>query len=285
MTFAVALKVNDGLVLAADSAATLHDADGNVAYVWDNANKIVNLLKGAPIGFVSWGAGGIGSAGLETLLKDLRRRFAGLDPDHADWKIDRLNYSVLDVAERVRTFLYDELYSAAYPPGTSQNPMGSIVAGYSSGHMMAEQYEISIQEDGTCPPPKEVCPQEQTPNVVWGGQSEAIQRLLFGFDPDMARVLRDKFGVPPDQVDGAIQVMLSELYRPIVAAPMPIKDAIDLAEFLVDLTIRYSHFSPYAATVGGPMEVAAITKHEGFKWIRRKYYYRRELNPEEASDA
>ena len=28
-----------------------------------------------------------------------------------------------------------------------------------------------------------------------------------------------------------------------------------------------------AATVGGATEIAAITKHEGYKWVSRKFYY------------
>ena len=60
---------------------------------------------------------------------------------------------------------------------------------------------------------------------------------------------------------------------------MPIQDAIDLAEFLVDLTIKYVRFSAGAQTVGGPIEIAAITKHEKFKWIHRKHYYDADLNP------
>ena len=62
---------------------------------------------------------------------------------------------------------------------------------------------------------------------------------------------------------------------------MPIQDALDLAEFLVDLTIKVSRFIPGPAVVGGPIEVAGITKHEGFKWIKRKYYYEERLNPRE----
>ena len=60
--------------------------------------------------------------------------------------------------------------------------------------------------------------------------------------------------------------------------PMPIQDAIDLAEFLVDLTTRYVRFKPGLPTVGGPIEIAAITKHEGFKWIQRKHYFSTKLN-------
>lgn len=35
---------------------------------------------------------------------------------------------------------------------------------------------------------------------------------------------------------------------------------------------------PGANTVGGPIELAAITKHEGFKWVTRKHYFDEQLN-------
>lgn len=60
---------------------------------------------------------------------------------------------------------------------------------------------------------------------------------------------------------------------PMIVAPMPIQDAIDLAKFLVYMTIQTMKFGPVAPTVGGPIEVAAITKHEHFKWVLRKHYY------------
>lgn len=79
MTIAISIKVNDGLVLAADSAATIPvlDANGNmmgVSAVYNNANKVFNLHKGRPIGAVTWGLGGIGVASIGTLMKDLRAR-------------------------------------------------------------------------------------------------------------------------------------------------------------------------------------------------------------------
>ncbi|MET4636585.1 hypothetical protein [Kaistia defluvii] len=60
---------------------------------------------------------------------------------------------------------------------------------------------------------------------------------------------------------------------------MPIKDAVDLAEFFVDTTAGYTRFKRGAGIVGGPTESAAITKHEGFKWVRRKHYFDEALNP------
>ena len=79
-----------------------------------------------------------------------------------------------------------------------------------------------------------------------------------------------------------LRLAIYELDQQVVPAPIVIDEAIDLTEFLVDLTIKHSRFAPGAPTVGGPIEIAAISKHEGFRWIQRKYYYSRDLNPEEA---
>jgi hypothetical protein len=77
-----------------------------------------------------------------------------------------------------------------------------------------------------------------------------------------------------------IGFLATNLQAPLVFPPMPIQDTIDLAEWLVQTAIMYSRFSPGAPVVGGPIESAAITKHEGFKWIHRKHYYQREFNQE-----
>ena len=34
-----------------------------------------------------------------------------------------------------------------------------------------------------------------------------------------------------------------------------------------------------AETVGGPIDVAVISKGDGFVWIKRKHYFKPELNP------
>ena len=68
----------------------------------------------------------------------------------------------------------------------------------------------------------------------------------------------------------------------LIEAPMPIQDAIDFAEFLVQTTATFTRFKRGAATVGGPTESAAITKHEGFKWVRRKHYFQEAFNRRES---
>lgn len=287
VTIAISIKVNDGLVLAADSAATIPvlDAAGNmmgVSAVYNNANKVFNLQKGQPIGAVTWGLGGIGVASIATLMKDLRARFSGKDNEHPDWKIDPDNYAMEEVAQRFFQFIYEETYLPAFrdqpPPNTA---MGFFVSGYSSNEGMAEEFLIEIRSDGSAPGPVRMQPKEEAGGIAWNGETDAIHRLVFGFGAALPTVLEQNLGIPAEQAPQVVEILKQQMQVQLLPPAMPIQDAIDLAEFLADFTARFSRFTPGAATVGGPIELAAITKHEGFKWVRRKYYYSRQFNPEE----
>lgn len=59
---------------------------------------------------------------------------------------------------------------------------------------------------------------------------------------------------------------------------MPLQDVIYLADFLAETVINFAKYRPGAQTVGGPIEIAVISKHEGFKWVKRKHYFNMELN-------
>lgn len=62
-------------------------------------------------------------------------------------------------------------------------------------------------------------------------------------------------------------------------ALMPKQDLIELAEALVSITAIERKASDDAGTVGGPIDVALITRAEGFVWIKRKHHFNAELNP------
>jgi hypothetical protein len=50
------------------------------------------------------------------------------------------------------------------------------------------------------------------------------------------------------------------------------QDAIDYAIFLIRTTIEYQRFATMVPVVGGDIDVAIITHHGGFKWIQHKEY-------------
>ena len=66
----------------------------------------------------------------------------------------------------------------------------------------------------------------------------------------------------------------------LVIPAMPIQDAIDVARFAVETATKFARYGLRPETVGGPTEIAVITKHEGFKWVARTHYYPAELNRE-----
>lgn len=56
------------------------------------------------------------------------------------------------------------------------------------------------------------------------------------------------------------------------------EELAEMAESLISLTSLKRKFSFAAESVGGPVDVAVITKGEGFIWLKRKQYFKPELN-------
>jgi hypothetical protein len=291
LTIAISIKTNDGVVLASDSASTVIGAgqDGKlgVVNVYNNANKIFNLCKGLPIGAITWGAGSIGQASVSTIVKDFRRALSSKDSKHQAWKLvpvpqnESPKYTVEQVAGWLKEFVFDELYSNAFPESAPLRPdLGFIVAGYSSSDAaLAEEFQVEMRA-GKCIGPVPLRAKHEI-GLTAGGETEALNRLMTGVAGGLSQVLQNLFKVPEAQTEKALAVIRQQLTVPLVIPAMPLQDAIDLGEFLVDLTIKFSRFKPGAPTVGGPIDIASISKHEGFRWIRRKYYFDRLLNPDE----
>lgn len=53
----------------------------------------------------------------------------------------------------------------------------------------------------------------------------------------------------------------------------------EIAETLIELTSFKRKISMDTDSVGGPIDIAIISKYEGFIWIKRKHYFDKELNP------
>ena len=59
---------------------------------------------------------------------------------------------------------------------------------------------------------------------------------------------------------------------------LTISELAQVASTLVDLSSFEQQMSLDSETVGGPVDVAVISKGDGFVWIDRKHYFRKELN-------
>jgi hypothetical protein len=260
-------------VMASDSATTQQlptvDGDLRTSSIWNSANKIVNLRKTWPIGAMTFGRATLDGRSIATHCKELRAALSGDEDTEAAVTYDA--YTVEEIARRLQEHfqaLYDE------EPG---GLLGFLVGGFSAAERSPEMWQVLIAADGhevsQLMPPGEA-------GIFHQGVTDAISRLVDGAGQDLGAALI-RLGVPAEQSEPAAEEVRSLLSVPWAWSGMPLGETIDLARFLVDTTINFVRFTPGDATVGGPIEIAALTKHEGFKWIQRKHFYRPELNPRE----
>ncbi|WP_175577791.1 hypothetical protein [Mongoliimonas terrestris] len=259
MTVIVTVKINDGIVLASDSASTF-----GIGQIYANAEKIVNVIKGMPIGALVTGSGNIGSESINTIIKDFRR----------DLTLGMINF---DVSSYTIASLTELLANYIAPKLTSESLLVRM-CGYSAGRPHSEVHDLKIHEGRVIG--IEQLRGESDWGLSWAGEYEPLNRLILGLPGTLDDTLKSK-------VDNAQEreALHSEICRDAFtyfALPaMPIQDAIDLARYLVQVTIGYIQFNvrQHPKTVGGPIEIATITKHEGFKWVQRKHFFKEEANP------
>ena len=283
MTICISVKVHDCLVFAADSASSIFmtDPNGNqiIIKVFQHGNKVFNLYKGLPVVGMTCGMGNIGEASISTLAKDLR---CLAKEKKGKYFIDRRNYTVEQFAKAAFEFFFNEKYGKLPVKPQGNHTFEFWVGGYSTDAESSEVWKVHIS-NGACTGPVKVRDRAEL-GINAAGQPEAYNRLVAGYGSQMGAALK-AIGVADADVPKALDEIQKRTQANLAYASMPVQDAIRLADFLVDTTKGFVSFVPGADTVGGDTDVAVVTKHEGFKWVRRKHYYRPELNPLETDHA
>ncbi|MBU5227870.1 hypothetical protein KQI36_14650 [Clostridium senegalense] len=86
-----------------------------------------------------------------------------------------------------------------------------------------------------------------------------------------------------EEVEENIKDKSSKYWGPMLqtVAVAPKEELAHMAETLVNLTSfrRTLSMEEGNQSVGGPIDVALISKTDGFIWIKRKYYFNKQLNP------
>lgn len=276
MTICVLVKVHDCLVFAADSASSLigeQNGQPAIVKVFRHGNKVFNLYKCLPIVAMTCGMGNLGDASIGTLAKDLRTEFK---KDGSAYFLDRDKYTMEDVANKAHEFFFVEKYSKLNQKPKGDHSFEFWVGGYGADSSQSEVWRIHIV-NGNCSGPEKVHGATDI-GMSASGQPDAFNQLALGFGTKMADALV-AVGVDKNQVPQVLQAVRKHTKAPMLYPSMPVQDAIRLADFMVETTKGFVSFIPGADVVGGDTDIAVVTKHEGFKWIRRKHYYSVALNP------
>jgi len=112
-----------------------------------------------------------------------------------------------------------------------------------------------------------------------------IDPFKFKSEADKKKILDQALKLSMDTFEKYKNKMLDyrweEFGKPVVdtVACLPKAELASVAEALVSLTSFRKKVTMVEETVGGPIDVAVISKGDGFVWIKRKHYFTPELNP------
>lgn len=261
MTIVVACASPEGIVLASDSRTT--ERYGSHRRVTsESAHKVFEA--GGRIGVATYGDATIAHRTIRGLFDDWA---SGIN------STGDLN----DLAASLGTFFHERL-AAATPPKRFRGvadllprrwPLGFLVVGYQGG--VGEVLEVKVGAE-KCDVSTTGLRTDTPSLVVYRGQTSALRRLIRGVDFDELR--ESRIAIPPE-FEQRLQTLHYELIYPVTT-----QDAVELAYFLIETTIRMQRFSDGTLAgrsrdgkgpipgCGGPVQ-ALVIDPRGVEWVAR----------------
>lgn len=284
MTIAMCYLSPEGVVLGADSTASLTYPDGTFHY-FNHAQKLFQIGSSGSLGILTWGLGGLGEASYRTLIAELADDLDAKAPaDVADvaarwadhfWKaystqLDPLLKKVHALHVKpawtpgatdpaARTEIEEKEYTAL-----SHNlVVGFCIAGAVQPSRAPSAFQIVFEPLLSAAP----TPVQVQGAPFWGAPN-MIQRLIIGADPNLrAAILASGHWTGSDTDLDAIMAQ-----QRLVPAILPIRDAIDFVHTCIYSTIKALKFSSLQQICGGPIEIAVITTDREFRWVKHKTF-------------
>ena len=256
MSLGIVLKGPEGIVLAADSRATLEARQGNSpprSVHFDNATKILSFKEYPHVGAVTYGGAVIGQRTPHSYVPEFENEL----------KEDRL--SVQQFAQKLSEFFQKRLKEAAPIKRTPGADTIFVVGGYDKDQPYGTVYLFAVPRD-----PKPQPRNARDFGITWGGQPEIVNRLIQGYDPNMFHVLKQDFKLSDGKLKQIDNALRSRLRFPIPYEVLSLQDGVNLATLLIRTTISMQSLSLLERGVGGPIDVATITRTDGLQFIQKK---------------
>jgi hypothetical protein len=263
MSLGIAFKGPEGIVLAADSRVTLTtripQPGGNILLLpstFDNATKLLRAQGQDFVGAVTYGVGAIGATAPRTAHSYMSEFETTLAK--AGGRI-----GVEDFAKELSAFFVTQ-WNAQTPNLAPQDNMHFLVGGFDENAVYGRVFEFSV--------PSNTTPQERFAGdfgVLWGGQREFVDRLVKGFDSQVFEFICSELKLS-DPVKNDLASKLQQFTAALPFQFLPLQDCIDLSIFLIRTTIQIQSWILGLRGVGGAIDIAAITRTDGFSSVQQK---------------
>jgi len=320
MTINIALITSEALVLGCDSISSVTQylldpwsfitRDENGEIVVDEANRVsAQFDYGALVPVVTNAFGGVTkmfrlstghvevaatTAGLAKLNEQTIRGIA-VEFSHQQHN----EVSVKEVATNFLSFIkakFDAHCAESQTPSEFQGDIEFLLGGFGENDSFPSLYRIKVKENFL-----ECVYENGKSGLAWAGQSDGVERLIFGVDSQM----RSQITLETNRlIDSAHQNMKEAMLRvigdvlqaagitsfpenintelppvPVAELPwsqfrldvdfanLPLQDAVDFVSYLVNLQSGRSKFVRGVATVGGRTHIGIINKGDPLKML------------------
>lgn len=268
MSLGIVFKGPEGVVLVADSRVTLNmdflDPNTGIKTVfpcsYDNANKLLRFKSQKYVGAITWGLGAFGSKTQRTPNSYLPE----FEEELQEANIERLD--VIEFASKLGDFFMRKWSESGMPNDWPNDNMLLAVAGYDARSAYGKVVQIAIPSQ----PTPIILKDDVDFGITWGGQREYTDRIMQGYDWQIIPALQAKLNLTQPQVQ-EIETHLQQNFS--IRIPyefLPLQDCVDFSIFLVRTTISIHNWILNVRGVGGSIDVATITRTEGFKFIQNK---------------
>ena len=234
------------------------------------------------MGVMASGIASIGDRTIKSLIADFKTTAAFSELSLNDYTLGKTASSLLE-------FLWPE-YEKIYTSG--QRPdLELMICGYDTNRYTPGVIRVYIHERRVAEPDYDFC-------IFFGGITREIQRLLFGIDSDtklrlmernrqllatyhsyLSQQLKEQgvdIELPKPEDFGSELSLFNGLELNSLrmnCATYSEQDAVECADFLVNVMIKSQRFSDQIPTTGGKVQTALIKKHSGFRFISPRHPY------------
>jgi 20S proteasome alpha/beta subunit len=250
VTIIVAVACPEGLVLAADSRATIYGESG-ARVATDYAQKLFSVSE--QFGAAAFGWGFVDGNTVAGVMEEFAAQTK--PADHVSDAVERLKDYFGDRLERHLEKGLDD------PPPEGVDVLGFVVGGYDEqgiGRLRTLYLPSGTVVEGAATAAGEC-------GAIWEGEIDVLVRLVKGWDA--ARI--DTSSWPEEQ-----RQALEQAGYLIAFTRMALQDAVDFATFAIRTTIDMQRFSDGTVgapsrfpSCGGSAELLAITSR-GLQWLQ-----------------
>lgn len=261
MSLGVVIKGAEGIVLAADSRVTLEaqkPGGPSLPVNFDNATKLLSFSEPHNfVGAVTYGAAVVGLRTANSFIPEFEQKsLVGREA----------RLSVEEYSQELHKFFADR-WEESMPKDYTGPPMTFVVGGYDVGAAYGRVWLFQIPRDSK---PTEQQPGDTNFGMTWGGQLEIASRLVQGFDPTLVSIVGQELNLDNKQIEKLYSTLRKQLQFPIPYKVLPLQDCVDLAVFLVRTTMVAQRLAIGVRGVGGPIDVAVITRTKGLRYVQQK---------------